>query len=401
MFGHLAGRNLAGPRNDERGGYRRIVGRDLLVEAVLAETVTLIGGVDDEGVFQLAGGFERGEHAAYTFVDGEHTLVNLLNPRIVGLAGDVRIEVALLPRLAGHRGFAVWADHPRLSVFQIRRLVGPGTNDVCRHRCGLAGERSLVAVGRRRWTVDRAVAQPQIPGFVGIAVLAFNVVDGPVGVVVGGVTLRQAVHAVEGQDLIGIIIAGVLGFAGAVPDDLIIPVTAEARVGAGVPLADLRGVVALFPKLRRHERRLGGIVTAAGIFAGHRHALDAVLQAAREQRGARRHAPRAEIAPFEAHAALREAVDVRRFDPVRAGAVAAEGFVGLVVGVDEENIGPLGGGGFGGWGGARDKAREGGGDEEGTAKGGEHGEKWRVGVGLSERIDRVGMGASSSRPIRV
>ena len=76
---------------------------------------------------------------------------------------------------------------------------------------------------------------------------------------------------------------------------------------------------------------------------------------------------RAEIAPFEAHAALREAVDVRRFDPVRAGAVAAEGFVRLVVGVDEENVGPLGGRRVGGNGAYRE-GDQGDGDDDGSVK---------------------------------
>ena len=197
--------------------------------------------------------------------------------------------------------------------------------------------------------------------------LAFDVVDRPVGVVVGGVALRQAIHAVEGQDLIGIIIAGVLRMAGPVPDDLVIPIAAKARVGAGVPLADLRGVVALLPKLRRHERRLCRIVTAARILAGHRHAHDAVLQSPREQRSARRHAPRSEVAALEAHAALRERVDVRRLDPVGSGTVAADGLVGFVVGENEENVGPLGGRGVGGRG-ACSEGEQGADDDDGGAQ---------------------------------
>ena len=309
-----------------------------MVEAVLAEAVALIGGEDDEGVFQLARGLERGHQPAHAFVDSDHALIHLLHPFVVGFSGHERIIVAGLAVLLGHDDGAVGAARPRLRFFEIGGFVGPRAGDVGGRSRAFAGERAAMAVGRCGGAMNRAIAEPEIPRLRGIAVGALDVVDGPAGVVVGGVAGRGAIDAVEGEELIGVIVAGVFRMAGSVPDDLVIPVAAEAGVGAGVPLADLRRVVALLPKLRGHERTLRGIVTAPGVGALHRHALDAVLEPAGEQRRARWHAPRAEVAALETHALRGQAVDVRRLHPRRAGAVTAQCFVGLVVGENEKDV---------------------------------------------------------------
>src|SRR5262245_38358865 len=97
-----------------------------------------------------------------------------------------------------------------------------------------------------------AVTEPQKPRLGLVAVLAANVVAGPLGVVVGRITIDVfSFDAIEGQQLIGVIIARVCGVFWPIPDDLIVPVTAEARIDAGVPLANLGRVIAGLAKLRR------------------------------------------------------------------------------------------------------------------------------------------------------
>src|SRR5688500_20407990 len=51
-----------------------------------------------------------------------------------------------------------------------------------------------------------------------------------------------------------VIIAGVCRMGRTVPDDLIVPVAAVAGIGAGVPLADLRRLIAVLAEHRREER---------------------------------------------------------------------------------------------------------------------------------------------------
>ena len=115
--------------------------------------------------------------------------------------------------------------------------------------------------------------------------LAADVVDRPIGVVIGRVALSFPLFAVEGQNLIDVVIAGVLRMGGTIPNDLVVPIAAETGVGACMPLADLRGLVALPTEFRRPERALLRIVLAAWIAPLHGHRLDSVLQMASEQAG--------------------------------------------------------------------------------------------------------------------
>ena len=64
-----------------------------------------------------------------------------------------------------------------------------------------------------------------------------------------------------------------------------------------------------------------------------------------EHGGAGGHAPGAVVGGKEADALFGEAVDVGCFDPGVGFFVATEGAVGVVVGVDEEDVGAFGGGG--------------------------------------------------------
>jgi hypothetical protein len=148
--------------------------------------------------------------------------------------------------------------------------------------------------------------------------------------------------AIEGENLILVVIAGVVRMRRAVPDDLIIPVAAVAGVCACVPLADLRSVVAVLAEDRRDKGAFGRIVRAAWIDAFHGHRLHGVLQAAGEQTGPRGHAPGAEIRAREADALGGQLVDVWRLDPIGRFGIAAQGLIGLIVGVDEQDVGSFG-----------------------------------------------------------
>src|SRR5262249_57321310 len=99
----------------------------------------------------------------------------------------------------------------------------------------------------------------------------------------------------EGEQLLLVVRPGIVGVLGPVPDDLVVPVAAEAGVGAGVPLADLGRVVAVLAEQRRPERALLRVVGTAGILALHPHRLDAVRMPAGKDRGPRRDAPPAQV----------------------------------------------------------------------------------------------------------
>src|SRR5262249_25128432 len=124
--------------------------------------------------------------------------------------------------------------------------------------------------------VDVPVAQPQKPRLALVAVLALDVLDSPFGVVVRRVAVLPLLLAVESQQLLLVVGPGVVRVFGPVPDDLVVPIAAEPRVRAGVPLADLGGVVAVRPELRRPERTLLRVVGAAGVLPLRPHRLDAV-----------------------------------------------------------------------------------------------------------------------------
>src|SRR5207248_11344886 len=125
-----------------------------------------------------------------------------------------------------------------------------------------------------RRTVDAAVAEPQEPRLILVAVRPLDVLDGPLRVVVGRVAVLPPLLAVEREDLALVVGPGVLGVLGPVPHDLIVPVAAEPGVGAGVPLADLGGVVAVLAEQGGPERALLRVVGATGVRALHPHGLD-------------------------------------------------------------------------------------------------------------------------------
>lgn len=127
-------------------------------------------------------------------------------------------------------------------------------------------------------------------GAEGIDVFGGFEVDGPVGVLVGGVALEDFGFAVLVSDvLVVVVVLAGFGVFGAVPDDLEVPIATEAGIGAGVPL------VAFLGEDFGPEWALDGIVLAAGVGAFHAHGFDAVGVAAGEHGGAGGHAPGAVI----------------------------------------------------------------------------------------------------------
>src|SRR4029077_7045875 len=110
---------------------------------------------------------------------------------------------------------------------------------------------------------------------------------------------------VEADQLLLVVVGGVGRVGGAIPDGLVIPVTAEARVGAGVPLADLAGEVAQAAERGGPELALLGVVTARGILPAEGHRLDAKGVVPCEDARPRGSTPRAVVGGEEADPALR------------------------------------------------------------------------------------------------
>ena len=203
-----------------------------------------------------------------------------------------------------------------------------------------------MALGGLIGAVDGAVAEPEIPGFRFVAAFTFQEIDGPIGVLVGGVAFEDfGFAALVGDGLVVVVVLAGFGVFRAIPDELVVPVAAEAGIGTGVPFADLGGEVAFLAEDFGPERAFFGVVFAARVGAFHAHGFDAVGVSAGEHGGAGGHAPGAVVGGKEADALFGEAVDVGCFDPGVGFFVATEGAVGVVVGVDEEDVGAFGGGG--------------------------------------------------------
>jgi len=81
-----------------------------------------------------------------------------------------------------------------------------------------------------------------------------------------------------------------------------------------------------------------GIVFTAGILALHAHALDPVLVMTRQQGGPRRHAPSTDVGGGKTHAVGSQGIDVRCLHPRIGLGVTAYGPMGVIIGVDEQDI---------------------------------------------------------------
>ena len=202
---------------------------------------------------------------------------------------------------------------------------------------------ALVTVSRRKWSVHGAVAEPEIPRLLLVrAPFAVNEFNRPVGVIIGGVPFHHlGFAAVKLGELIVIIIRRILHVLGPVPYDLVIPIAPETAIHTGMPLADLRGHIAVLAKDGRPKRALVRIICAARILTLHTHGLDAVLVMTGQHRRARRHTPRTDVCLLKPHTRSSQRVDVRRLHKIKRLIIATNRARGLVVRVDKQNVRPL------------------------------------------------------------
>src|SRR5690606_13726396 len=136
----------AGPADDERRGVRRFIGGDLLLHPVLTIRKALVGGIDNEGVLQLAGLAKGLDDLPHALVDRHHALVELLQPFRMRLAvpGD---------------DLAFGVPAPGLGFFEVTRLARPGPENACGQLGGPAFQGAFVTAGRGGWAVDGAVTK--------------------------------------------------------------------------------------------------------------------------------------------------------------------------------------------------------------------------------------------------
>jgi hypothetical protein len=95
------------------------------------------------------------------------------------------------------------------------------------------------------------------------------------------------------------------------PNDLIIPVKLQSGGGSGVPFADVRDGVDLFPKHARPEAAFFRTVGTAGLLPFHAHRFDTVLVVPGAHRRARCHTPRSDVSIAEADYLRGECLNVR------------------------------------------------------------------------------------------
>ena len=320
---HLSLWNAARHGEDERGADVGIVGGYFdAAEAVLTKRETLIGREDNEGVFELFGFAKRIDEFLYGFIERVDALMILADP------GD--------ERTAGGDRFAVGVLVPHIDFLGPIGLAGARREDVLGCVDIDASVVLQMALGGCVGAVNGTVAKPEIPGFGGVAAVAADEIGSPIGVLIGRVTLQDfGLAAVIGDGLVVVVMRAGFGVFGAIPDELEVPVTAKASVGAGVPFADLGGEVAVVAESFGPEGAFLRVVSATGVGAFHAHGFDAELIVAGEEGGAGGHAPRADVGGGEADTFFGEGVNVGSFDPGVGFRVGADGAIGMVVGVDE------------------------------------------------------------------
>ena len=122
----------------------------------------------------------------------------------------------------------------------IRGLAGTGRINIDRNRDFRFRIGLQMTISRGEGCVDGSVTEPEIPRFVRVSVISTDEIERPAGVVVGRVSLPECGFAAVGRDqLVIIVIGGVFRMGGTIPDDLVIPVSAGARIGSGVPFSNL------------------------------------------------------------------------------------------------------------------------------------------------------------------
>jgi hypothetical protein len=169
---------------------------------------------------------------------------------------------------------------------------------------------------------------------------------------------------------------------------------AELGLVAEVPLADEAGGVAVVFQEPRQRAAVGGQAELERAAGAAERGLDAhaLLVAAGDERGARRRTLRHRVKVREPHALAREAVDVGRADIGRS--IAAEVAVAGVVGHDEDDVRPHGGGAGGRS--CRESDGEGDGEQQAGQEG--HGDEKLAGSPEGSGPRRTARGALSCAP---
>ena len=142
------------------------------------------------------------------------------------------------------------------------------------------------------WSVDGAITQPQVPRLISRSAFALNVVDRPLGVVVGGIAFDHFWFLAVGADKLVVVVVGrIFWVARAIPNFLKIPIATKSRVDTRMPFSDVSCGVAVGAKYTWPKPTLFRIVLATWIFPFHSHRLDAVLVMPGKQGRSRGHAP--------------------------------------------------------------------------------------------------------------
>ena len=403
------GRGHAGPAHDEGHGQGLLVHPALVEPAVVAEVEALIGGVDDDRVVVEAVLLEVGQQAPDALVDAadaaqvvlevalvlpahqvvplepglQHGRVLVGEGGVPGLALGRRhlLEVAEARAVVREAGLGVPALERRLErvvddvhvpidlhlleargggVVQVAIEEGRGLGQV------LVLPQFEVTQGRHPGAVRRLVLAHQQERLVAVRVLV-EPVDREVGDDVGAVALDLA--AALGVDQHGVVVVALPGQH--------VPVIEALGIGAQVPLADHRGLVAD----RLQQLGEGLLVAVELVPVVHEPVLVAVL-AGQDDRAARTtDRVGAEAAPEE-HALGGESIEVGRgLDRLEPTAVRADRVGRVVVGEQEQDVGAVLAGG--------EAARRG--QEEET-------EGAHVEILRSERRRDVGTGAHGAAP---
>ena len=338
---NFAGGKFLGHAYDERAADGSVVGGELHLEALLPPGDSLVGPEYDEGVLVLAGFLEGFDQPADSVVDCEDSLVVLpLKGMEIGAVNEFSAHRATRKPTRLEYGKTIGAGDPLFLVSGILGFSFPRGIDVLGDVNLHSGVVLEVPLGGGKGAVDGPIADPEVKGFLFVlSVSAPNVFLGPLGVVVGRVSLgHDRLGSVRLDQLFLEVVACVSGKGGPVPDLLEVPVAPETIVRAGVPFADLSGLVPVLPEYGRPKRAFFRLVDAARIFPLHPHRIDPVGLVPGEKGGPRTHASGAHVAMGKANALLGQGIYVWGLHPIRGLRVARDGTMGLVVGEDEENI---------------------------------------------------------------
>ena len=135
-------------------------------------------------------------------------------------------------------------------------------------------------------SVHGSIAKPEVPGLTLLPAFTADVIHSPVSVIISGVTLGHLrLAAVLHDELVVVVVGGIIHVFGAVPDDLVIPVPAEPVISSCMPFPDMCSGVAVFTKDTRPETTLLWVVNASGVLPFHPHGFDSMLLKPGQQRG--------------------------------------------------------------------------------------------------------------------